>query len=300
MSDTDHTSNLPQVGPWAQDKLDRLAKYLRAYTTVLSNQGRWSYIYVDAFAGAGDAVVRGGDTAGSAGDSLFTQLNQPDEDEREAISGSPRRALDIERPFSRYVFVELDPARRAFLESLQAEYGSTRDIEIVAEDCNTYLLRFVRDIRRHLHRGVVFLDPFGMQVPWSTVSAIASTGALEVFINFPVGMAIQRMLPRSGQISEAQRRRLDTYFGDPGWHAAVYAEPELDMFGQPSTTKHEGSGPKLVEWYCERLRGAFGFASDPYLVKNSKGGHLYYLIFAGPNKTGHKIAQHVLGGGERV
>ncbi len=50
---------LPQVGPWARDKLERLGKYLAAYTRILSKQP-WleGYIYVDAFAGAGRAQVR--------------------------------------------------------------------------------------------------------------------------------------------------------------------------------------------------------------------------------------------------
>ena len=41
---------------------------------------------------------------------------------------------------------------------------------------------------------MVFLDPFGMQVPWSTIEALAKTKAMELIINFPLGMAIQRLL----------------------------------------------------------------------------------------------------------
>lgn len=41
-----------RVGPWAIDKLDRLRKYLSAYTTIMKDQ-RWcaGYYYIDAFAG---------------------------------------------------------------------------------------------------------------------------------------------------------------------------------------------------------------------------------------------------------
>jgi three-Cys-motif partner protein len=49
-------------------------------------------------------------------------------------------------------------------------------------------------------RAVVFLDPFGMQVPWKTIAALAQTAAIEVFLNFPVGMSIQRLLKRSGDL----------------------------------------------------------------------------------------------------
>ena len=49
----------PAVGPWAQEKLECLRKYLHAYTTILSKQ-HWpkGYIYIDAFAGTGRSKVR--------------------------------------------------------------------------------------------------------------------------------------------------------------------------------------------------------------------------------------------------
>lgn len=72
------------------------------------------------------------------------------------------------------------------------------------------------------------------------------------------------------------------------------------LFGQDEVTKAENSGERLVKWYGERLEQSFGYVSSPYLVTNSRGGHLYYLLFAGPNKTGAKIATDVLRAGERV
>jgi len=40
------------VGPWAADKLDRLGKYLSAYTTIMKDQD-WCerFYYIDAMAG---------------------------------------------------------------------------------------------------------------------------------------------------------------------------------------------------------------------------------------------------------
>ena len=55
---------LPEVGPWAKEKLDALARYLDFYTKVLKNQP-WHTVYLDAYAGGGRAIVR----AGRAGDS---------------------------------------------------------------------------------------------------------------------------------------------------------------------------------------------------------------------------------------
>ena len=51
------------VGPWAQDKLERLRKYLNVYTTIMKEQ-RWcqGYHYIDAFAGPGEHEIRGDST----------------------------------------------------------------------------------------------------------------------------------------------------------------------------------------------------------------------------------------------
>jgi len=51
----------------------------------------------------------------------------------------------------------------------------------------------------------------------------------------------------------------------------------------------------LVNAYCKRLKevAGFGFVADPLAMRNSQNAVVYYLIFAGPNKTGWKIVQDV-------
>jgi three-Cys-motif partner protein len=186
------------VGPWAKEKLDALGQYLGFYTTVLKNQRRWlrGTIFVDAFAGPGLARVR---TKGKEAERphLFGREFKPDTAEIEFLKGSPRVALDIANPFSTYIFIDRDPSRIAELTALKAEYSKTHMISIREGDANTVLReRISSNIDWKHHRAVVFLDPFGMQVPWSTTELLARTKAVEVIINFPLGMAIQRLLTR--------------------------------------------------------------------------------------------------------
>jgi hypothetical protein len=56
----------------------------------------------------------------------------------------------------------------------------------------------------------------------------------------------------------------------------------------------------LMSWYRNRLRDAFGFASHAYLVNATNGHPLYYLVHAGPNETGVKIASDVLKAGTQI
>jgi three-Cys-motif partner protein len=294
--------DLPEVGPWAKDKLDRLRKYLIPYTNIMKSQKWARYIYVDAFAGTGRAHLRAARPTDH--ETLlfdFGENLQGDSDARELLDGSPRVALEIPHPFTRYVFIERDPKRLPQLRSLEKEYLGRRSISIWDGDCNEYLeaeLICNPGVDWANWRAVVFLDPFGMHVPWKTIVGLASTHAIEVFLNLPIGMAIQRLLKRNDRFSEKERVKLDDYFGDPAWYDIVYQESP-GLFG-PVQSKARNTEDRLVTWYRNRLKHAFGYVSSAYLVRNTHGGHLYFLLFAGPNATGARIASHVLAGGVRI
>lgn len=288
------------VGPWAKEKLDALRQYIDYYTTVLKNQGHWlrGTIFVDAFAGPGLSRIRTKERdEHSAG--LFELDNPPDQAGLQFLKGSPRVALDITNPFTSYVFIERNPQRIAELRDLVTAYQSKRSIIVREDDANAALKGWLASaVDWRTHRAVVFLDPFGMQVPWSTIQALSATKAIEVLINFPFGMAINRMLTRSGDINPAWQASLDTFFGSPAWRSIAYKEG-TDLFGA-RRDKVEDAGQRILEWYRGRLRIAFGHVSTARLIKNTKGNPLYYLIWAGPNRMGLKGAEHILSKGERV
>ena len=289
------------VGPWVQEKLEYLRKYLHAYTTILSKQ-QWlkGYFYIDAFAGPGTLKIRQQQTDDSTQKLLLEVSDHVGQDtgETEYISGSPRVALELENPFTDYIFIEIARKRLDQLERLKTNYGSpNRRIHLRKQDCNEYLRELLDKIQWTEWRGVIFLDPFGMQVPWDTIIEIGKTEAIEVFINFPVGMAIQRLLKRSGQFTSKEHNKLDQYFGTDEWYNLLY-ERAPDMFGE-NITKKQNSGDVLVKWYRERLKKVFRCVSTAREVRSTSGHPLYYLIFAGPNKTGARIAEDVLRQGAR-
>jgi len=294
------------VGPWVAEKLACLERYLSAYTTILRKQSEWcrGYYYIDAFAGAGRAKLRK-QLRPHGEDRQLPLVNFPDlendEEAAEYVNGSPRVSLGIPYPFTHYFFIEQDLRRIRELEKLKTEFGDARNISIIKGDANQALKRtfLSSKINWNHYRGIVFLDPFGLQVPWDTIELIAQTKALEAIINFPVGMAIQRLLPRSGELTDRQRNLLTRYFGSPSWQDIIY-EDITDLFGDQQIHKIKASGDRLAKWYQSRLKRAFGYGASPRLIRNSQGGHLYYLLFAGPNQTGAKVAQHVLSQGEAL
>lgn len=288
------------VGPWAPEKLEILRKYLEAYTTILKEQSKWckGYYYIDALAGGGRAPLRSAQGKNLSAENPQLELlgyTASSQDEQQFVEGSPRVALGISNPFTRYLFIDNQENRVRQLEELKKDYADTRRISVLTGDANEILAASVvhnSKIDWKIARAVVFLDPFGLQVPWHTLELLASTGAIEVIVNFPVGMALQRLLQRDGKISPERQDLLDEYLGSPEWRSVIY-EPQPTLFGM-ETHKADDSGEKLAQWYADRMKSLFGFGSSPRLIRNAHGGHLYYLIFAGPNKTGAKIAEDVL------
>jgi three-Cys-motif partner protein len=281
------------VGPWAKDKLDALGRYLDFYTTVLKNQP-WRTIYVYAYAGAGRAAVR---TAARESAPLFD--DQTDPELLELISGSPRVALDIPNPFSRYVFIELDASRASQLDLLQTQYGQARQVDVIRQDAASGIRWVIsQNISRRTHRGIAFLDPFGADLDWSVIQALADTRVFEVVINFALNMAIQRMLPNSGEFQPGWRERLDAYFGTSAWYDASY-ESRPQLFGDQIGKRHDYLR-NLLNLYRGRLKQAFGFVSQPKLIRNTKGAPLYYLLWSGPHRKGLEGANYILSMGERL
>ena len=141
-------------------------------------------------------------------------------------------------------------------------------------------------ISRRTHRGVAFLDPFGAKLDWSSIQKLADTGLFEVVVNFALSMAIQRMLPNSGEVPEGWAATLDGYFGSGAWFEEVYQHREGGLFTAKGFEKRPDYSERLLKLYCTRLRAAFGHVATPRLVRSMRGAPLYYLLWAGPNKKG--------------
>ncbi len=265
---------IDRIGKWSEDKLDLLGKYLNAYTRIMKGQ-EWcknGYYYIDAFAGTGRPMAK---------------------DEERFIDGSPRVALKIEYPFKSYIFIEKKDWRVEKLRKLRVEFPNM-DIQIRHGDCNTVIIdEIVPKIRyENFNRGIVFLDPFGMNIEWHIIESIADTRALEMFLNFPV-LAINRNVLRNDpyKLSKRQIERMNRFWGSPDWKDDIYQEVP-DLFGTrvekiPQTAK--GLGLK----FQQRLEEVFPEVTFPVVMRNSKGTPLYCLIFAGHNPIGKKIAESI-------
>ena len=268
-------------GPWTVEKLDALRAYLNGYAQALKKQS-FSRLYIDAFAGTGDRSAKRQEAA--------ALLDMPDLDE--ITKGSARIALEIEPPFARYIYIEKRQRRSSALEHLRSEFPN-RAIEILNEDANAAVQRICCETDWRFSRAVLFLDPYGMQVSWETLEAVAATKAIDVWMLYPTGMGLNRLLTKSGEIRPEWQQTLDRSLGCRDWRDAFYREVETpDLFGDTTTTLvKQANTIKFETFLIERWHTIFaGVAPETLPLRNSKGQVMYLLGFACGNPRGVDLA----------
>lgn len=288
-------------GDWTTRKLEVLAGYLQSYTTALKDKptaaNPFHKAFIDAFAGTGYRDIRREDETASVQSLLFPDLAE--KEPQELLDGSARLALQTEPAFDRYIFVERSPARCAHLEGLKSEFPERADrIDIQQGDANERIQALCgSDKDWRSRRAVLFLDPYGMQVDWKTIEAIASTKAIDLWLLFPLGIGVNRLLTKSGDIPESWRHRLNLLLGTTDWWDEFYrVQTSVDLFGnaleQPIKEKMETIG----RYFNNRLKKVFaGVVEEPGVLRNSANNPLYLLCFAVGNERGKDIALRIAG-----
>jgi three-Cys-motif partner protein len=278
-------------GSWTDKKLAVLGSYLDAYTTALKNQP-FSKLYVDAFAGTGSRV----DNHRPSGPSLFY-----DEDLNQLKDGSARVALSRSLPFDRYLFIEKDHNRFSQLAGLKDDFPTmAARISILQGDANAELKKFCQRDWRY-NRAVVFLDPYGVNVEWQTIEAIANTRSIDLWVLFPLAMGVGRMVTNSGDIPAAWAARLNRVFGTEEWRDKFYENTTSEGLFGPEPKTQKVPIEEMGRYYNQRLGTIFaGIAPNPAILRNSKSNPLYLLCFATGNPKGKqlalKLANYILDG----
>lgn len=268
---------LDKIGIWSEIKLDIIREYASAFTGIMRKQ-EWctGYAYVDAFAGAGIHISR------RTG---------------EYVPGSPLNALQIENTFTEYHYIDIDREKAEVLDKLTREH---LNVSVYQEDCNEVLTSKILPLFPYesRKRALCILDPYGLHLQWETIMAAAKLRTTEIFLNFPV-MDINRNVLHKDLLSADpdQIERMNRFCGSEEWQEILYREDnQMRLFGDPYRIKVVDSNIKLGDWFrVKRLEKAAGFkfVPEPVLMRNSKGGPLFFLFFASHNETGKKIVTDI-------
>ena len=280
-------------------KLQRLKQYLQAYAVALKDKG-FARLYIDAFAGTGSRTeIR-----------AAIHLLDPDSVEPEIVHtpGSARIAASIEPPFDLLVLVENDPERFEELKTVVSEFPQ-RKIKLHRGDANEAVRKLCAGIPWHRKqgqvkgmRGVIFLDPFGMEVEWATVEAIARTEALDCWYFFPLSGLYRNAPHEAPRLDAAKRDSLNRVFGTSDWFDHWYhnATPS-DMFDAETEAVRLADVDAMERYVRERLLTVFrGAVMPPLRLFHDNGAPLASFFFAVSNphpaavELATRIAGHIL------
>lgn len=281
-------------GEHTSRKLEAVETYLGMFTTALRQ--KFDLIYVDACAGSGASIPKSAKVGSALDDRQIPLLTPTEEvaDTDEIIIGSALRALGLPHPFTSYFFNDI---KRKNVRALQAEvegrFSHLKDrVSITQIDANEMLEDLCRNRNWRGTRGVVFLDPFGLQIKYETLQKLARTQALDVWYLVPV-FAMCRQVRGDGEVLPDGGKSVDEALGTSAWRDVVATEKvgQVDMF-DPKRVKAVD-----VRWFekvaHDRLRDAFdGRVLDQVLPLGKPGLHEFSLMFAwaNPHDSARRLA----------
>lgn len=269
-------------------KLETVQKYLQAYTTALKFQP-FELLYVDACAGSGSSVPKAIFEDANNSQAQLDGFARPVADTDEIIVGSAIRALGVNPPFHRYF---LNDVKQSNVESLRGvisrDFPNLSDrVSITKLDANEMLRNLCRSQNWKKTRAVVFLDPFGLQIDYKTLTLLGKTEAIDLWYLVPV-FAMYRQISGEGQINVDGGPRVDAALGTDEWRkTAVVEEQSQDLFNQPQFRSKRAVD---IAWFekvaKERIGLAFGGrVLDVALPLGRNGIQEFSLMFAWANPS---------------
>jgi three-Cys-motif partner protein len=260
---------------WTEAKLNAIEKYLAFYTTALKRRG-FKLCYIDAFAGSGSIRIKGGNE----------------------IEGSAVRALKF--PFDKFYFFEEDQFIISGLKRRINLLSDQKDVEFHNADCNSFLLEI--DRRNWLKdnwRGVIFLDPYAMDLDWACLEKVSNTKVFDVWYLFPF-MAVNRNLYKNGKIPSANKKKINLILGTHKWENILYFDsPQLNFLNE--SIKEKTSIENFKNFILDRFKQTFPTVSDKaVLLRNERNSPQFLLCFACSNPSKRagalslKVANHIL------
>lgn len=206
--------------------------------------------------------------------------------------GSPLLALTTEHPFTDCIFVEIDKDKAAALDTRCQAHTTPPNYGIYVGDSNKVVHEIVREIQaldrrnqfgRWSSLNLAFLDPYGLELHWSTVEALASVVKMDLIIYYSHS-SISRNLDTyliSGTDTNA-----DHFFGGREWRDIARQTIEQGRQRYLHRT--------LMDYYKSKLAdlGYVDLNESPEpTIKMGKGQGppLYRLIFASKHKLGAKF-----------
>lgn len=251
-------------GDWTKEKLTIIEDYLQFYVNALSKQ-KAQLIYIDAFAGSGKTELQSGET----------------------IDGSA--LISLKYNFDKYYFIELDEERsRCLNEEINTRFHEKKDkVKVITGDSNSELKKLFRSLTVY-QRGVMFLDPYAMELEWDVLETAKQTNILDIWYLFPLN-ALTRNLYKKMSMPIATKNKVTQILGTNEWEKELYHQSaQLSIFGDEPLERVNFD--RLVDFVRQRLINSFPYVSpQSRMLKNSNNSPMFILFFMMTNKSGKAI-----------
>lgn len=285
-------------GEWTLQKLHIIDEYLKSYSRVLKYQNV-KKIYVDGFAGSGITELK----TKSANNSGFL-WDEPDSPQPTIVEGSA--ILSLKYDFDEYYFLELDSKRiSALQENIKQSYPQKLSkVHFINGDSNQKLLDVVSKITKY-DRCLMFLDPYALELNWTTLEAISKCGVVDLWYLFP--LSLLRLLDKKKNISEANKNKITAILGNDDWQNDLFeVSPQPDLFGEIHYNRIEYD--KVLKYIKGRFETIFPYVAkeSKLLTNEAKNAPMFLLCFMMTNtsdkaqKLAGKLVKGIINSTEKI
>jgi three-Cys-motif partner protein len=280
-------------------KLDVVRAYLKQFTTALRPQFD-ELVYIDVFSGSGAReVLHEAQPANLIDDAREEWI--------EERRGSARIALENDPPFTELVFIEKKRAFCRALEALARDEYPGRKVRVLRGEANEQVLKAIARRNWVRARAVMFIDPYGMQLNWSTLEAIRQTQAIDIWYLVTLQGIYRQATNNRQEITPKKREALNRMLGTDEWEVEWYTPKSLgtllDTIEERSVLSDAriANVDEMQNYVGRRLASLFPYVSPKPLRLKTKGGAPGFALFfacSNPKRTAFglasRIADHIL------
>ena len=287
-------------GAWTEEKLNAFEKYVNAYLTIMNKyrgQYDWKLIYFDGFAGSGS---RNEDTT-SEDNQLMIDLideHQITTEELTPYKGAAERVLNIAQDgFDFYYFIDKDAASSSQLQEKLKPYQKDKCLEFRHSDANTEVSKLADAMRKNSKlKALVLLDPFGMQVDWSSIEKLKGTST-DLWILIPTGVIVNRLLDRKCKLTHIEK--LTSFFGKDEAFLKNYfynTRQENTLFGETEVVEKVQEPIRMIaNLYIQQMKTIFKHVTEePLVLYNTRNTPIFHFACASNNESAVKIAHEII------
>ena len=287
-------------GQWTEEKLDAFEKYVNAYLTIMNvsrDKYNWKLIYFDGFAGSGSRNEKKEEKDSPLLLDFFKESSIREE-ELNLYKCAAERVLSIsQRGFDYYYFVDKDKESSLKLHEMLSRFENEKTLVYRNSDANKQIEMLAGAMQKDKKlASLVLLDPFGMQVDWSSVEMLKGTRT-DLWILIPTGVIVNRLLDRKGELTHIEK--LKSFFGKDEDFLRDYfytISQEQTFFGEIEKIKKvEKPIQKIAELYIKQLKEIFKYVTpEPMVLYNSRNTPIFHFACASNSSVAVKIANEII------